>query len=307
MMMKMRYGCICLLTLCSLSPAAAQTTTTRRIPRFGAGVEVTQINVSVTEGRRFVTNLKEDDFAVFEDGVRQRLSMFIPENLPLSLVLMIDTSASMTQKLPTARVAARRFIMTLRGEDLAEIVQFNDRTTILQEYTADQAQLAAAIDKTEAGGPTALHNALYVALKDLARQKKAGELRRWAIVLLSDGEDTASLVTDEQVLALARQTEIHIYAVSLRSQRERNAFSQAAYLLTSLADDTGGRVYFPNSISELENVYDRIAEELRTQYSLGYVSNNSKRDGKWRRIVVRLPGREGVEIRHKIGYYAPNK
>jgi Ca-activated chloride channel family protein len=285
--------------------AAPQGTTARRLPRFEAGVEVTQINISVTHGRQFVTGLSQDDFAIFEDGVRQQISLFIPENLPLSLVLMLDTSTSMTEKLATVRAAAKRFVNTLGAEDLAEVVQFNDRTTTLQEYTSDHAALEAAIDKTEASGPTALHNALYVSLKDLARQKKSGELRRWAIVLLSDGDDTASLVTDEQVIELARQTEIHIYAVSLSSSRPGKSFSQAAYLLSTLANDTGGRVYFPNSLSELEQVYERIAEELRTQYSLGYISNNSKRDGKWRRIVVRLPARDDVEIRHKIGYYAP--
>ncbi|MBN2369847.1 MAG: VWA domain-containing protein [Vicinamibacteria bacterium] len=281
-----------------------QEATARRLPRFEAGIDVTQLNVSVTQGRQFITGLSRDDFAVFEDGVRQQISLFIPENLPLSLVLMLDTSTSMTEKLATARDAAKRFVNTLREEDLAEVVQFNDRITTLQEYTSDHAALTGAIDRTEAGGPTALHNALYVALKDLARQKKSGELRRWAIVLLSDGDDTASLVSDEQVIELARQTEIHIYAVSLGSSRPGKSFTQAAYLLSTLANDTGGRVYFPNSLSELERVYERIAEELRTQFSLGYVSNNARRDGKWRRIVVRLPARDDVEVRHKIGYYA---
>ena len=127
-------------------------------------------------------------------------------------------------------------------------------------------------------------------------------------MLLSDGEDTASLVSDDQVLDLARKTEINIYAISLRPRRmqDRNAvkFSQAAHLLTALTQDTGGQVHFPNSLSELDAVYDRIAEELRTQYSIGYVSNNGRRDGKWRRIVVRVPVREDLQIRHKLGYFA---
>ena len=169
--------------------------------------------------------------------------------------------------------------------------------------------MAVSRGRTEASGPTALHNALYVALKDLEKMKKAGELRRRAIVLLSDGEDTASLVNDEQVLELARKTEIAIYSISLRPsrvpERNRQQFSQAVHLLTALSRETGGQVFFPNSLSELDTVYDRIAEELRTQYSLGYVSSNARRDGKWRRVVVRAPTREGLTIRHKIGYYAP--
>ena len=299
-----------LIVLLASAAGLAQAPPPRRPPTFEAGIEVINLNVSVTDPRnRYVTDLVEKDFAVYEDGIRQDLSLFTHENLPISLVLMMDTSASMDEKLKVAQAAAVRFTKTLRPQDLAEIIQFNDRATVLQDFTADQDALAAAIHKTEASGPTALHNALYIALKDLGKQKTAGELRRRAIVLLSDGEDTASLVTDDQVIELARKTEINIYSISLRpnrpSDRTRLGFSQAAHLLTALATETGGQVHFPNSLSELDTVYDRIAEELRTQYNLGYVSSNKRRDGKWRRIVVRIPDREDVQIRHKIGYYGP--
>jgi VWFA-related protein len=279
----------------------------QRPPTFEVGIEVINLNLSVTDGRsRYVTDLAEKDFAVFEDGILQELSLFTHENLPISLSLLVDTSASMQEKLPVAQSAAIRFTKTLRPQDAAQVVQFNDRATVLQDFTNEQAALEAAIMRTQAAGPTALHNALYIALKDLGRQKKAGELRRRAIVLLSDGEDTASLVTDEQVLELARTTEIGIYSISLRSGRAQDrAFSQASYVLNSLSRETGGQVYTPNSLSELDSVYDRIAEELRTQYSLGYVSSNRRRDGKWRRIVVRVPERTDLQIRHKLGYYAP--
>jgi Ca-activated chloride channel homolog len=294
-------------------PAPAQPPSpqpTRRPPTFEAGIEVINLNVSVTDARnRYVTDLTNRDFAVFEDGVRQELTLFSHENLPISMVLMVDCSASMDEKLPVAQEAAVRFIKTLRKEDLARVVQFNDRTTVLQDFTADLESLEKAVRKTEAAGPTALHNALYVTLKELDKQKSGRELRRRAVVLLSDGEDTASLVNDDQVIELARKLEISIYSISLRpahvQDRERLKFSQAAHLLTELSRDTGGQVYFPNSLSELETVYDRIAEELRTQYSLGYISSNKRRDGKWRRIVVRTPDREDLQIRHKIGYYAP--
>lgn len=283
---------------------------TPRPPTFEVGIEVINLTVSVTDPfNHYVTGLGDRDFAVFEDGIRQDLSLFTHENLPISLSLMIDTSASMDEKLPQAQAAAQRLVKTLRPQDVAQVVQFNDRATVLQDFTAEQPALDAAIRKTQASGPTALHNALYVALKDLGKQKKAGELRRRAIVLLSDGEDTASLVSDEQVIELARKTEISIYAISLRpnrpQDRDRLSFSQAMHLLTVLTRDTGGQVYFPNSLSELDSVYDRIAEELRTQYNLGYVSSNRRRDGKWRRIVVRVPVREELQVRHKLGYYAP--
>jgi VWFA-related protein len=303
---------LCLLLLATLAlPVRAQAPTPpSRAPIFGVEIEVINLTVSVTDSRsRYVTDLKNDDFAVFEDGIKQDLSIFRHEDIPISLVLVLDTSASMDEKLGQAQQAAVRFVKTLRPQDNAQVMQFNDRTTVLQEFTAEHAKLDDAIRRTEASGPTALHNALYVALKDLNKQKKAGELRRRAIILLSDGEDTASLVNDEQVLELARKTEIAIYAISLRPsrvpERNRQQFSQAVHLLTALSRETGGQVYFPNSLSELDTVYDRIAEELRTQYSIGYVSSNKRRDGKWRRIVVRTPEREDVQVRHKIGYYAP--
>ena len=279
-------------------------------PIFEVGIEVINLNLSVTDGRNnYVTDLLQKDFAVFEDGIRQELSLFTHENLPISLAVLIDTSASMEEKLPVARAAATRFVKTLRAQDSAMVMSFNDRSTVLQDYTNDLVALENAINRTQAAGPTALHNSLYITLKELSKQKKAGELRRRAVVLLSDGEDTASLVSDEQVLELARKAEINIYAISLRpnrpQDRSRLAFSQAEYVLTALTRETGGRVFFPNSLSELDSVYDQIAEELRTQYSLGYVSSNRRRDGKWRRIVVRIPDRSELQVRHKLGYYAP--
>lgn len=294
-------------------PARAQTpvqTPRPGTPTFEVGIEVINLTITVTDPQsRYVTDLEQKDFSVFEDGVRQDLTLFTHENLPISLVLMIDGSASMDEKLSTSQTAASRFVKTLRPQDMAQVVMFNDRATTLQDFTADHAVLDAAIKKTTAGGPTALHNALYVALKDLDKQKKARELRRRAIILLSDGEDTASLVSDDQVLDLAKKAEVGIYSISLRpnrvQDRERLSFSQATFLLTTLARETGAQVHFPNSLSELDSVYDRIAEELRTQYNIGYVSSNKRRDGKWRRIVVRTPTREDLTIRNKLGYYGP--
>lgn len=309
----MKKGTLFLLLLLAASLGEAQQPRPSATPRpltFGTGIEVINLNVSVTDAQnRYVTDLGRPDFAVFEDGVKQDLSLFTQENLPISLSLLIDGSASMADKVSFVQSAAGRFIKTLRPQDNAQIVQFNDRINTLQDFSADHELLDGAVKRTLAAGPTALHNAVYVALKELTKLKKAGELRRLAIILLTDGEDTSSLITDEQVMELAKKTEISIYCISIRENRpqdrERLAFSQAVHLLTVLSRDTGGQVHFPNSPSELEAIYDRIAEELRTQYSIGYVSSNPRHDGKWRRIVVRTPERANVLIRHKLGYYAP--
>jgi Ca-activated chloride channel homolog len=289
-------------------PSAAQTGVRPRPPIFGAGVEVIRLSVSVTDGRSgYVRGLSEADFAVFEDGVRQQLAFFERDPLPLSVSLMVDCSASMDDTLPVAQEAGVRFLETLRPGDLAQIVEFNDRVQVRQDFTADRGALTAALRSTQASGPTALYTALYVVMKELARQGTAATPRRRAIVLLSDGEDTTSLVSDDQVLELARQAEVSVYPIGLRPvrvpERSRVAVDRAAHFLTRIARDTGGEVHFTSALGELAGVYGRIAEDLRTQYTLGYVSGNAGRDARWRRIVVRTPTRDNVQVRHKLGYY----
>jgi Ca-activated chloride channel homolog len=295
--------------LCLTSPQAALPQARPRPPTFGTGVEIVNLSLSVTDDRSsFVTDLRQGDFAVFEDGVPQALAFFTQEDLPISLVLMIDGSGSMEEKRTTAQQAAVRLARTLRAEDLAQVVEFNDRARVLQPFTHDRASVEAAIRRTDAAGATALQNAVYIAIKELQRDAPS-ELRRRAIVLFTDGEDTASLVTDDQVLDLAKKSQVNIYAITLRSQRPsdrmRPSTEQAEYLMNALARETGGRAYFPTALSELDSVYDRIAEELRTLYSVGYVSSNGRRDGQWRRILVRVQSREGLKVRHRLGYYAP--
>lgn len=293
-----------------LGPPLAAEALRPKPPVFGGAVEAIQVNVSVTNARsQHVTDLTVDDFMVLEDGVLQRLSWFRSQDLPVSLVLMMDTSGSMGNMLPAARAAARGFVGTLGAADSAQVVQFNDRARVLQDFTGDHALLNEAIERTEAMGSTALYNAVYVALKDIARQRSQGEPRRLAIVLLSDGEDTLSRITDEQVLELARRTEVAVYPISLRAERVRESHrslaDRADHFLTVLARESGGHSYFARSAADLEDVYSRIARELRTQYGLGYVSSNPARDGRWRRIVVQTPARADLLLRHKIGYYAP--
>jgi Ca-activated chloride channel homolog len=276
---------------------------------FHSGVELINLNVSVMDGRnRYITDLGETDFTILEDGVRQQVSLFTRRRLNLSLVVMIDTSASMEHKLPVARAAALRLVNALGPADTAEIMQFNERASVLEPFTSDRAALERAIGATRASGATSLYTALYVALKDLGRERKNGDLRRYAIALLSDGQDTASRITDEQVLELARKNEVVVYSIRPRSAEvplDGKAPGEADYFLTVLGRDTGGQAFFPASLGELNGVYDRIAEELRSEYSLGYVSSNGSRDGRWRRIGILTPKRGGLQVRHRPGYFAP--
>src|SRR5262249_33636484 len=147
-----------------------------------------------------------------------------------------------------------------------------------------------------------LYTAIYVALGELAADHR-GEVRRRAIVVLTDGEDTASLVSDEQVLERARRAEVNIYTIGLRANALPTENTLPTYFLTAIARDTGGRAYFPTSLGDLDGVYERIAEELRTLYVVGYVSTNQRSDGKWRRIAVQT-GRDNLLVHHRTGYFA---
>ena len=194
----------------------------------------------------------------------------------------------------------------MKNDDLTEVVDFGSRAHVLQPFTADVEKLNRAIRMMQAGGTTSLYNALYIALKNLSRRRQ--DIRRQAIIVLSDGEDTSSLVTFDQVMELAKDTDVTIYTISLRKSggRSSRAFSRAEHVLKKLAEETGGQWFFPGQIQELDSVYVRIATELKSQYNIGYVSNNPKRDGSWRRVVVQT-SIENLLVRTKLGYYAPKE
>ena len=278
---------------------------------FPSSIEIINLTVTVTDAQgRLVPGLDRGAFSVYEDGVKQELALFNKDRLPLSVVLLMDASASMDDKVLPAKSAAKRFVSTLVPADRARVVAFNNRIEVLEDFTNDQEALNAAVDRLHPSGSTALHNAFYISIKDLQKEKQAGPaVRRQAIILLSDGENTASIVTDEQVIELARKAEIAIYSIRITTDYEgdkgRAAFSQATHLLSVLARETGGQAFFPAQIQELDAVYDRIAEEMRTQYSLGYVTTNLRKDGRYRRIVVRIPDRDNVLLRYKLGYFGP--
>jgi Ca-activated chloride channel family protein len=286
----------------------AQPTAPPQRPSFRAGVELVSLNVTVTDpSGHFLTDLDQGDFQVFEDGAQQQVTFFNRSNLSIALSILLDTSASMESKLETAQEAAIGFVRRLRPQDLAQVVDFDSRVQVIQGFTNAVPDLEGAIRRTNPGGSTSLHNAIYIALKELKRTQVRGtdDIRRQAIVVLSDGEDTSSLVSFDEVLDLAKRSETAIYAIGLRSRDERSrGFSDAEFVLRQLTQQTGGRVFFTRQIAELASVYGQIADELSSQYTLGYSSRNPKRDGAWRRIVVRVSA-PNASARAKQGYYAP--
>jgi len=282
---------------------------------FRSGVDLVALNVVVTDGQqKFVTGLHPDNFAVFEDGVQQDVSYFAATAVPLDLAFLLDTSASMTDKIATVQQAATGFASKLRTQDRAMVVDIKDATRIVQPLTGDVSTVLTAIRGTTPRGGTGLYNGLYLTLKELVKQRRGNEdVRRQAIVVFSDGADTASLVSFDDVMDVAKQAGIAIYTITLRSKfavqqatsSGKHYFSQSEYSMKALAQETGARAFFPLEITELAGVYGSIGEELASQYAIGYTPKNPRRDGAFRRVIVRIADHPGVQVRTRSGYTAP--
>jgi Ca-activated chloride channel homolog len=277
-------------------------------PAFRVGIDIVSLNVTVTDGtNRYITDLEQNEFSVFEDGVKQELTFFNRRPQPIALSLLLDSSASMEEKLSTLQVAATNFVKRLKPNDLAQIIDFDSRVEIRQPFTSNQAELEKSIVQTSPGGSTSLHNAIYIALKELRKVKAVNEedVRRQALVVFSDGEDTSSLVSFDEVLDVAKRSETAIYAIALRGvDTQTKGFREAEFVLRTLAQETGGRAFFPVKVEDLNGVYAQISDELSSQYTLGYTSKNLRRDGAWRRLVVQTT-RPSITPRTKRGYFAP--
>ena len=271
-------------------------------------MDVVSLNVTVTDGtNRYITDLDQVDFSVFEDGVKQEMTFFNRRQQPIALSLLLDSSASMEDKLPILQTAAASFVKRLKSNDIAQVIDFDSRVEIRQAFTGNQLELEQAITRTSAGGSTSLHNAIYIALKELRKIRAVSEddVRRQALIVFSDGEDTSSLISFDEVLDLAKRSETAVYTIALRgTDTATKGFREAEFVMRQLAQETGGRSFFPTKVEDLAAVYGQIADELASQYTLGYTPKNARRDGAWRRIVVQT-ARANVTPRTKRGYFAP--
>jgi VWFA-related protein len=215
----------------------------------------------------------------------------------------------MESKLDVAQEAAIGFSRRLRSEDAAQVTAFSSSQQIRQTFTNDAAALEAAIRQITPSGSTALYQALYVALDQLnalRRRQSPDEIRRQAIVVLSDGDDTSSSIAYEDLLDVAKRSDVVLYTIGVRDTTPSavRRFNESDYVLRSLSQTSGGRAFFIRSIEELPEVYNQIADELANQYTVGYVSTNSTRDGAWRQVALRVTT-PGVVARTRTGYFAP--
>ena len=222
------------------------------------------LTVTVTDpAGRYVTDLSGDDFTVLEDGVRQEVGFFGRTSLPLSVALLVDSSASMDERMQTAQTAALGFVESLRPQDMVQVVDFDSRVEVVAPFASPRPNVQKAIRSIVAGGSTSLYNAIYITLKELKKLESRGsaEERRQAVIVLSDGEDTSSLVSYEEVLELAKRSETSIYAIGIHAQEPGSGkgYNEADFVLRQLTTQTGGRAFFPTRI-------ERVACDLRADF-----------------------------------------
>jgi Ca-activated chloride channel family protein len=303
---RMFLAAVCILACLAAVPAHSQ----GQRPSFRTTIDIVSLNVTVIDGvNRYIIDLEQPDFSIFEDGVKQDIVFFTRRPQPIALSLLLDSSASMEDKLETLQIAATNFVKRLKPNDLAQVIDFDSRVSIRQAFTSNQSDLEGAIRQAVSGGSTSLHNAIYISLKELGKIKAQSDedVRRQALIVFSDGEDTSSLVSFEEVLDLAKRSETSIYTIALRgTEANTRGFREAEFIMRQLAQETGGRSFFPAKIDDLNGVYAQIADELASQYTIGYTSKNPRNDGAFRRVVVQV-GRPGLTPRTKRGYYAPTR
>jgi len=277
--------------------SSTSTVVTRKLEiNYREEVDRVVVAVSATNSdNKFVEGLQKGDFVLEEDKAPQTILEFGVENRPITLGVLIDTSGSMKEEIGAVQEAAKDFVATLRPEDRAFIVDFDENVFLLQDLTSDHALLQQAIEGTDAEGGTALYDALYVSY-----DKMKPIVGRKAIVALTDGEDTNSSFSFKRVLELTRTHDVIVYAIGLGTSimdiSMRSSFKQ-------IADDSGGRAFFPRSAEDLADVYHQIAEDLRSQYFLTYSTSNRDFDGKWREISVEC-SKPDVNLKTRRGYYA---
>jgi Ca-activated chloride channel family protein len=267
------------------------------------------LQVSVVDSqRRFVSDLGATDFGIYEEGERQEVATFVSITAPLDLMVLLDTSSSMGLHLRLVQRAAINLIRGLKPQDRAAVVLFNDNAQLKEPLTSDIGRLESAIRGASARGTTALYEALYVAQHELARARPPdGDVRRQAVVVLTDGDDTRSRLSYADVLEQARRSPVTIFTVTPSATRDplrRVADDQVIrFAMRELAETTGGRAFASAAFADVEPIYAEIAAELTQQYWLGYVPSSQRKAG-FRRVSVRVETQPGLRARTRSGYYA---
>jgi Ca-activated chloride channel family protein len=275
--------------------------------------DLVQLDVTVIDQNGLaIMDLQKDDFSVYEDKIKQTVANVSREEVPVSFGLVIDTSGSMKTKLQTVSDAAVSLVKQMRADDEAFLASFNTESELVQDFTGDRRELEDAIGQLYTLGGTALLDAI-IATSEYANDK--GKQRRKALVVISDGLEKNSSVKEKEVMEAIKEYEVQVYLVGFVDEDgEKSLFGKspakkAKDLLSRLAEDSGGKAYFPQDVSEIPAIAAQIAKDLRTQYVVSYYPSNENRDGTYRTIQVSVnsPGSRKLIARTRRGYYARNE
>ena len=283
------------------APQAAQDAGSFRI---SVDVALVVLPATVTDRQGgFVSNLGEQDFEVYENGRPQHIRLFRNEDIPVTVGLVVDRSTSMRPKLAEVSAAARAFVRSSNRDDEMFIVDFNEKVSLglpsAVRFTNNTVLLANAIMTKPAGGETALYDAIAKALEEL----QAGSRDKKVLIVVSDGGDNASARKLAQVMKLAEQSSAVIYTIGVFDETDED---RNPGVLKHLAQATGGEAFLPNQLSEVAPICERIARDIRHQYTIGYVPANPARDGAYRviRVIARAKGHDKLSVRTRTGYIA---
>lgn len=283
-----------------LLPLPAQEGEVAKYASIRVDVDTVRVRIATADAlNRFVTGFKPEHFKVYEDKVEQSIVNFTQEPSPVSIGLIFDTSYSMKPKTLNARKSAVEFLQDGTSEDEFFLVLFNDRARLAQNITNDIREIQNKIGMSEPRGSTALLDAIYVGLEKIRECRHPKK----ALIVITDGEDNKSRYTFNELRVFAREVDCQVYVLG-----EHGSLGYGESIMQDLARMSGGRVFFPNSLNELEYYIELIHAELRNQYVIGYIPTNKSRDGTWRKITVKLnppPGLPKLFLHYREGYYAP--
>ncbi|MGA2579209.1 MAG: VWA domain-containing protein [Bryobacteraceae bacterium] len=274
---------------------------------FSVDSTLVLVNVAVTDARgRFVAGLEQQDFQVFEDKIAQTVAYFSAEEAPVSVALVLDFSGSMASAFGKLQQAVAEFLKSANPLDEFCLIEFRDRPEMSMGFTSAPGAIQNRVALTKPEGNTALLDAVYLGLRHMRKARNARKI----LLIVSDGGDNHSRFRAREVENLARESDVEIYAIGMGSSSVRTVGDlwDGPALLNELADEAGGRCYDIDDPRGLPAVADKIGRELRHQYVLGYVPQNRQRDGRYRRIqvkIARAPGQPRLTAYWKRGYYAP--
>jgi Ca-activated chloride channel homolog len=269
-------------------------------------VDMVLVPVTVTDPmNRLVTGLEKEDFQVFENNGAQGIKSFASEDAPVSIGIVFDLSGSMSSKLIRAREAILQFIKTANPEDEFFVIGFNDRPELIEDFTSSVEDIQARLATVRSGHRTALLDAIYYGVDKMKEAKH----ERKALLVVSDGGDNRSRYTEGEVRAQVRESDVEIYSIGIFDPYAATPEERTGpILLNDLCEETGGRLFRVDDVSEMGDIAEKISTELRNQYVIGYTPKNISRDGKWRKVKVRLnppAGLPPLTVHARTGYYAP--